>query len=355
MELTSRAESLRRTPRIGIRVLDRGAHGQDGSEGADVSQGLSARPKTLPPKYFYDAQGSRLFDRITTLPEYYLTRTEQRILADCARRLATHMGAADLVELGSGSARKTRIVVEALIGQSSAPLLYVPIDVSAPALEEGAEALVSAFPRVEVSGLVATYEAALAALPPRRAPRRLMMFLGSTIGNLDAGETDAFLRAVGAALAPGDALLLGFDLIKTAGIIEAAYNDAQGVTAAFNLNMLRHLNRRFDGDFDLSRFAHRAFFNAGASQIEMHLVSAGAQQVRLRRLALATRFEPGETVRTEISRKFRFPEMAAAVEAHGFALEERWSDSFEWFAVALFRKTDDRGQRTDDRKLLSAL
>ena len=335
MELTSRAESFRHESRIGIRLLDLGPREPDG---ADVALGMLKQQKTLPPKYFYDAQGSRLFDRITALPEYYLTRTEQRILAECVRALAARVGPADLVELGSGSARKTRLVVEALVERGGAPLLYVPIDVSRAALEEGAEALVAAFPRVEVNGLVATYEAALAELPQRHAPRRLMMFLGSTIGNLDPGETADFLAAVSRALAPGDALLLGFDLVKTPGIIEAAYNDAQGITAAFNLNMLRHLNRRFDGDFDLARFAHHAFFNPEAAQIEMHLVSAEAQQVRLRRLGVSARFEAGETIRTEISRKFRFPELAAAVEAHGFKLEERWSDSFEWFAVALFRR-----------------
>jgi L-histidine N-alpha-methyltransferase len=338
MELTSRAGSPRRQPLFDIRVLEHDAGAGGERDGADVARGLAARPKTLPPKYFYDAQGSRLFDRITALPEYYLTRTEQRILADCARKLAARVGAADLVELGAGSARKTRTVVEALTGRGARPLLYVPIDVSAAALEEGARALVAAHPRVEVSGLVATYEAALAALPARRAPRRLAMFLGSTIGNLDPDETDAFLAMLANALGPGDALLLGFDLVKTPGIIEAAYNDAQGVTAAFNLNMLRHLNRRFDGDFDLGRFAHRAFFDPVASQIEMHLVSAAAQQVQLRRLGVSARFAAGESVRTEISRKFRFADLAGAVEAHGFALEERWSDDAEWFALALFRR-----------------
>jgi L-histidine Nalpha-methyltransferase len=337
MDRVQRAYSLHRPSEIAIRALDLGAREPDG---ADVVRGLSARPKTLPPKYFYDAHGSRLFDRITTLPEYYLTRTEQLILSDCARRLGSLLGPADLIELGAGSARKTRIVIDALLEQTAlkAPLLYVPIDVSEAALEEGAAGLVAAFPRLAVSGLVATYEAGLAALPPRLAPRRLMLFLGSTIGNLDGAESAEFFAAVSRTLEPGDALLMGFDLVKTAGIIEAAYNDAQNVTAAFNLNMLRHLNRRFDGDFDLARFQHRAFFNAKASQIEMHLTSAEAQLVRLRKLGLAARFEAGETIRTEISRKFRFPDMAATVARHGFALEERWSDSQEWFAVALFRR-----------------
>ncbi|MCW5773230.1 MAG: L-histidine N(alpha)-methyltransferase, partial [Rhodospirillaceae bacterium] len=154
----------------------------------------------------------------------------------------------------------------------------------------------------------------------------------------DPEETRDFLARVAAALETGDALLLGFDLAKTPGIIDAAYNDAQGITAAFNLNMLRHLNRRFDGDFDLARFAHRAYFDPVQSRIEMHLVSAAAQQVRLRRLDLAVKFAAGETIRTEISRKFRFPDMQAVVEAQGFRLEERWSDDAGWFAVALFRK-----------------
>ncbi len=337
MDRVQRAYSLHRPHDAGIRALDAGAGEPDG---ADVVHGLGARPKTLPPKYFYDAQGSRLFERITALPEYYLTRTEQLILSDCARDLARRMGPTDLVELGSGSSRKTRTIIDAVLEASPArsSLLYVPIDVSEAALEESASALVAAYPRLAVNGLVSTYEGGLAALPPRLAPRRLMLFLGSTIGNLDDAESTAFFAAVGAALAPGDALLLGFDLVKTPGIIEAAYNDAQGVTAAFNLNMLRHLNRRFDGDFDLARFRHHAFFNTEASRIEMHLASADAQTVRLRKLGLTARFEAGETIRTEISRKFRFAGMAETVGRHGFALEQRWSDSQEWFALALFRK-----------------
>ncbi len=337
MDRVQRAYSLHRPSEIGVRAPDEGT-GE--AEGTDVVRGLGARPKTLPPKYFYDAQGSRLFDRITALPEYYLTRTEQRILSDSARDLARRMGPADLIELGSGSAKKTRTVIGALLEEfpAKAPLLYVPIDVSDAALEESAAGLVAAYPRLTVTGVVGTYEAGLAALPPRLAPRRLMMFLGSTIGNLDAAESAEFFAFIARALEPGDALLLGFDLVKTPGIIEAAYNDSQGVTAAFNLNMLRHLNRRFDGDFDLARFQHRAFFNAEASRIEMHLASAGAQTVRLRKLGLTVRFEAGETIRTEISRKFCFADMAETVARHGFALEARWSDSQEWFGLALFRK-----------------
>ena len=337
MDRVRRAYSLHRPSDIGMVAPETRAGEADG---ADVVRGLGARPKTLPPKYFYDAQGSRLFDRITALPEYYLTRTEQLILSECTRDLARRMGPADLIELGSGSARKTRTIIGALLEEirAKAPLLYVPIDVSEAALEESAAGLVAAYPRLAVSGVVGTYEAGLAALPPRLAPRRLMLFLGSTIGNLDAAESAEFFACMARALAPGDALLLGFDLVKTPGIIEAAYNDAQGVTAAFNLNMLRHLNRRFDGDFDLARFRHRAFFDADASRIEMHLVSTGAQTVRLRKLGLSARFEPGETIRTEISRKFRFADMVETVSRHGFALETRWSDSQEWFALALFRR-----------------
>jgi uncharacterized SAM-dependent methyltransferase len=195
MDRVQRAYSLPQPSGINIRALDLGAAEPDG---ADVVRGLGARPKTLPPKYFYDAHGSRLFDRITTLPEYYLTRTEQLILGDCARRLGGLVGPADLVELGSGSARKTRLVIDALLEQTplKTPLLYVPIDVSEAALEESAAALAAAYPRLAVSGLVATYEAGLAALPPRLAPRRLMLFLGSTIGNLDGAESAEFFAAV---------------------------------------------------------------------------------------------------------------------------------------------------------------
>ena len=306
MDLNARANANRAESHIDLRTIEAPADRAAAAarDGDDVIQGLGARPKTLPPKYFYDAQGSRLFDRITALPEYYLTRTEQRILTDCARVMARRMGPADLIELGAGSARKTRLVIEALLAETPAdsPLRYVPIDVSGAALEEGTAALAAAYPRLEVRGLVATYEAALADLPPRRAPRRLMMFLGSTIGNLDDAETAAFLARVSAALERGDGFLMGFDLAKTPGVIDAAYNDAAGVTAAFNLNMLRHLNRRFDGDFDLARF------------------------------------EAGETIRTEISRKFRVPRMQAVVESAGFKLEERWSDPADWFAVTLFRR-----------------
>lgn len=344
MDLNARADALRAESAIDLRTIESAPEGAADAaaarDGDDVIRGLGETPKTLPPKYFYDAQGSRLFDRITALPEYYLTRTEQRILADGARAMARRMGPADLVELGAGSARKTRLVIEAMLAETpgDAPLRYVPIDVSAAALEEGTAALAAAYPRLEVRGLVATYEAALADLPPRRAPRRLMMFLGSTIGNLDDAETAAFLARVSAALEPGDGFLMGFDLAKTPGVIDAAYNDAAGVTAAFNLNMLRHLNRRFDGDFDLARFAHRAFFDPTTSRIEMHLVSAVAQTVRLKRLDFAARFEAGETIRTEISRKFRVPAMQAVVESAGFRLEERWSDPADWFAVTLFRR-----------------
>lgn len=309
-------------------------------EGRDVVAGLSAPLKTLPPKYFYDDAGSRLFEQITDLPEYYLTRTEQGILAAHAADIAALAGPADLVELGSGSARKTRLLIDALHarGAGATDQLYVPIDVSEAAIAESAEALAAAYPRLAIHGLVGTYEAGLAALPARAAPHRLVLFLGSTIGNLDDAEAAAFFATLAGALAPGDRLLMGFDLVKPAAVIDAAYNDAQGVTAAFNLNMLRHLNRRYGADFDLRRFSHRAFFDPFSSRIEMHLVSAVAQRVRFKRLDFAAEFAAGETIRTEISRKFRLPAMIETVSRHGLAFERHWSDPQDWFALAMFRR-----------------
>lgn len=311
------------------------------ADGRDVVGGLSASLKTLPPKYFYDDAGSHLFEQITDLPEYYLTRTEQSILAAHAADIAALAGPADLVELGSGSARKTRLLIDALSASPSAGaarLLYAPIDVSEAAIAESAEALAAAYPRLAVHGLVGTYEAGLAALPARAAAHRLVLFLGSTIGNMDDAEAAAFFATVAGALAPGDRLLMGFDLVKPAAIIDAAYNDSQGVTAAFNLNMLRHLNRRYEADFDLRRFSHRAFFDPATSRIEMHLVSAAAQRVRFKRLDFTASFAAGETIRTEISRKFRLPAMIESVSRHGLAFERHWSDPQDWFALAMFRR-----------------
>jgi dimethylhistidine N-methyltransferase len=327
--------SLARIERV--RVATAAAQPDDGQ---DVAAGLRAVPKTLPPKYFYDDAGARLFERITELPEYYPTRTEHAILAAAAPEIAGLCAPADLVELGSGSARKTRLLIEALLAAAAdAPLRYVPIDVSEAALRESIDRLAAAYPRLDLAGVLGNYEDGLRALPPAQAPRRLLAFLGSTIGNLDEDETAAFFAHAAAALAPGDFFLLGFDLVKPAPILHAAYNDAAGVTAAFNLNMLRHLNRRFAGNFDLRRFRHEAFFDSEKRRIEMHLVSECAQTVTLERLNLSIEIAAGETIRSEISRKFRVADMEAALARHRFRPLRRWSDPHNWFAVTLAQRT----------------
>ncbi len=309
-------------------------------DGAALAAGLAATPKTVPPQYFYDDAGTELFERITELPEYYPTRTEHTILVDAAAEIARLAMPADLVELGSGSARKTRLVIDALTAAAvpGAPITYIPIDVSAAALGDSALALTAEFPHLFVNGLVASYETALPSLPRRTAPRRIIAFLGSTIGNLDAAEMEQFLGRVGIALERNDCFLLGFDLVKPRAVLEPAYDDAAGVTAEFNLNMLRHLNRRFDGDFDLGQFAHRALWNQEASRIEMHLVSARRQRATLKRLGVTVDLAAGESLRTEISRKFTIAGMLAAAARHGFEPLRHWTDPKQWFCVALFRK-----------------
>jgi len=322
------------TPRFRWTVLESGEATED--DGADVVAGLIAEPKILPPRYFYDARGSQLFERICTLEEYYPTRTEEAILDACATEIAAIVGPCELLELGSGSARKTRVLIEAL-SQRGRAMRFTPIDVSAEILKQSSRTLLRRFPEIEITGLIGTYEEALAGLPASPSPTRLLIFLGSTIGNLTNAEYGEFLGDVRRALDPGDHFLVGFDLQKSPAIIEAAYNDAAGVTADFNLNMLRHLNARFDGDFEPDAFAHYAFYNREESRIEMHLRSTAAQQAALRALDLDVAFAADETVRTEISRKFYLPDVAADFAAAGFDDIARWTDPKSWFGVVLFR------------------
>jgi dimethylhistidine N-methyltransferase len=303
---------------------------------ADVIGGLRATPKTLPSRFFYDDRGSDLFERICDLPEYSPTRTEEAILQAAASEIAALTGPAELIEFGSGSGRKTRLLIEAAQARGH-ELYYLPIDVSESILALSARELRAAFPELEIWGLAGTYEQALADLPPRLLARRLALFLGSTIGNLTDTECSQFLDRVRTALQPGDFFLVGCDLRKPTEILEAAYNDAAGVTADFNRNMLRHLNRRFDGNFVPDRFAHRAIYNEAEHQIEMHLISQAEQRVALKRLDLAVSFRAGETVRTEISRKFELAAFTALFARHGFAAVEGWRDARDWFAVTLFK------------------
>lgn len=306
-------------------------------EGLDVVTGLKQSPKTLPCRYFYDDRGSDLFEQICDLPEYYPTRTEQAILETCALEIAQLTGMCELVELGSGSSRKTRLLLEAY-DQLHTQLQYCPIDVSAGMLRATAIELLRQYPKLKLCGLAGTYEQALAQLPPAELENRMLIFLGSTIGNLNAQECERFLTQIQHALKPGEFFLLGVDLQKDVAIVEAAYNDAQGVTAAFNLNLLQHLNRRFQADFNPEQFEHWAFYNPTAHQIEMHLRSLKPQTVTLRSLNFQVILQAGETIHTEISRKFHLPTLMADLESHAFHPLQVWTDPQAWFGLLLCQR-----------------
>jgi L-histidine Nalpha-methyltransferase len=305
--------------------------------GSDVVRGLSQSRKTLPPRYFYDDRGSLLFEQITELPEYYLTRTETEILKTCAPEIAKITGACELIELGSGNSTKTRILLDAYQSEGH-PLVYCPIDISAGILKSSAQSLLIDYPNLEVYGLVGTYELALKKLPHPQLPTRIIGFIGSTLGNLSPAECDIFLSQITDALEPGEYFLLGIDLHKSSAQLEAAYNDRQGVTAEFNLNMLRHLNQRFEGDFDLTQFEHIAIYNENERQIEMHLRSLRSQIVHLKALNLTVKFAEGETILSEISRKFDLSEMQQLLSEKDLDCVQIWTDSNQWFAVLLCQR-----------------
>ncbi|QHC24375.1 L-histidine N(alpha)-methyltransferase [Streptomyces sp. GS7] len=296
---------------------------------ADVSQGLTATPKQLPPKWFYDARGSKLFDEITTLPEYYPTRAEREILLAVADRIAAATRARTLIELGSGSSDKTRHLLRALTDLDT----YLPIDVSESALREAGEALLAEHPGLTVHALVADFQQGLA-LPPAPGPR-LLAFLGGTIGNLLPDERADFLRSVHDLLSPGDALLLGTDLVKDEATLVAAYDDARGVTAAFNKNVLEVVNRELGGDFDPADFDHVALWNAEHEWIEMRLRAREELTVKIPGIDLAVPFAAGEELRTEVSAKFRKGRVRDELRSAGLELTEWWTDEAGRFALSL--------------------
>lgn len=302
--------------------------------GQDVIAGLTQQPKSLPPKYFYDDRGSLLFEQICQLPEYYLTRTETAILQTCASAIARLTGACEIVELGSGSSSKTRILLDAY-AQQQQPLSYLPIDVSGGMLESSARRLLVEYPTLAVHGLVSTYELALANLPPVSLPARMLCFVGSSLGNLTPAECDVFFQQVVMALQPGEYFLLGIDLQKPKHLLEAAYNDQQQVTAAFNLNMLRHLNWQFNGNFNLEQFEHLAFYNETLHQVEIYIKSLQHQTVALEALNLTVEFQPGETILSEISRKFDLHQLQAELKQRGLCPVQAWTDPQHWFGLLL--------------------
>jgi dimethylhistidine N-methyltransferase len=300
---------------------------------ADALAGLAAAPKTLPCKWLYDAEGARLFEAITRLPEYYPTRTETRILADCAPAVAQAIGpGAVVVEFGSGSAEKVGLLLDAL----RSPDAYVPVDIAPDWLEDAARRVAAAHPGLRVLPVAAdfTQPFPLPRAVPANAPR-LGFFPGSTIGNFAPEDAVAFLADARSTLGQGAHLLLGADLVKDAAVLEAAYDDAAGVTARFDLNLLRRLNRECGADFDLSGFRHRAIWNAAKERIEMHLVALRAQEVRLggRRI----RFAAGETIHTESSHKYRVDTFPALCARGGWQVARHWTDARGLFSVWLLR------------------
>ena len=300
----------------------------------DVRSGLGSDPKTLPPKYFYDARGSRLFDAITRLPEYYLTRAERSILERVAEPLLAALEARAIVEYGSGSAGKTEILLEALseLGRLEG---YGPIDVSAQPVRDAAERLVERYPGLAIEGVVADFETDLE-LPFPELPR-LVLFLGSTIGNFVRPEAVEFLGRTSGHLRPRDGFLVGFDLVKDPATLEAAYDDASGVTAEFNRNVLRVLNRHLDGDFPVEAFRHRAEWRPAEERIEMRLVAERDLEVRLEALDMVVTMAAGETILTELSHKYTRESAGELLEAGGFRLERWETDEGERFALALAR------------------
>lgn len=296
---------------------------------ADVLQGLTRTPKILPPKWFYDAHGSELFEDITRLDEYYPTRAEREILIARAPMIAAATRASTLVELGSGSSDKTRHLLDALPGLHS----YVPVDVSESALTGAAEALLAERPDLRIHALIADFTAGLV-LPDTPGPR-LVVFLGGTVGNLLPDERSAFLTSVRALLAPGDALLLGTDLVKDESVLVRAYDDEAGVTAEFNKNVLSVINRELGADFDLADFGHVALWNAEQEWIEMRLRARRALTAKIPELDLVVHFAAGEEVRTEVSAKFRQDGVRSELAAAGMELTHWWTDEANRFALSL--------------------
>ncbi|MFE7459207.1 L-histidine N(alpha)-methyltransferase [Streptomyces sp. NPDC057554] len=296
---------------------------------ADVLSGLTRHPKTLPPKWFYDARGSELFEEITRLPEYYPTRAEREILEERAEEIAAASGARTVIELGSGSSEKTRHLLDALPGLES----YVPVDVSESALTGAAESLLAEHPGLSVHAIVADFTGGLA-LPGTPGPR-LVAFLGGTIGNLLPEERAGFLHSVRSLLTPGDALLLGTDLVKDERTLVAAYDDTSGVTAAFNKNVLSVVNRELGADFPLDDFEHVAVWNPEQRWIEMRLRARRALNVKIRELDLVVPFEAGEELRTEVSSKFRQEDVREELAGAGLRLAQWWTDTEGRFALSL--------------------
>jgi L-histidine N-alpha-methyltransferase len=301
----------------------------------DVLDGLTRPFKELPPKHFYDAHGAELFDRICDLPEYYPTRAERAILEAHSDDIVALTGAAELVELGSGTAAKTRVLLSAMAAAGTLRR-YVPIDVTEGMVRGVAAALVTEYPGLEVHGIVGDFERHLNHVPAAGEPR-VVAFLGGTIGNFAPGSRRRFLRSMGELLGPDDHLLLGTDLVKDAEVLEAAYDDSAGVTAAFNRNVLRVLNRELNADFQPDAFDHVAFYDREHEWVEMRLRAQRRMAVNIADLGITVNFEAREELRTEISAKFTPERLSADLEASGLQLVKVFTDPERRFALSLSR------------------
>jgi L-histidine N-alpha-methyltransferase len=303
----------------------------------EVFTGLTGEPKTLSPWLFYDEAGSRLFEEITELPEYYVTRTERQILAEHADEIiSAAAGGRDLsmIELGAGTATKTGLLLNAAV-RLQGGVTYYPIDVSQTALDEARSRLEAELPEVTVEPIVADYTEGMRQNSTVQSGRRLVLYIGSSIGNFSPEDAVEVLRGVRSQLSPGDCLLLGTDMVKDAQTLHAAYDDAAGVTARFNMNVLTRINRELEGNFDLRLFRHQARWNARESRVEMHLESLLPQKVAIRALDLEVRFLPDETIHTENSYKFTDESVLELLTRAGFRLRQQWSDAGKWFTVYL--------------------
>ena len=303
----------------------------------EVLNGLTERPKTLSPWLFYDEAGSRLFEAITELPEYYVTRTERQILARHADEIVSAAAGGRLlsmIELGAGTATKTGLLLNAAVGLQGS-VTYHPIDVSKTALEEARSRLEAELPEVTVEPIVADYTEGMRQNSTASTGRRLVLYIGSSIGNFSPAEAVEVLRGVRGQLSPGDCLLLGTDMVKDRRMLLDAYDDAAGVTARFNMNVLTRINRELDANFNPHLFRHQARWNEQDARIEMHLESLLAQKVTVRALDLEVRFRVGETIHTENSYKFTDQRVSDLLTRAGFRLRQQWSDANKWFTVYL--------------------
>lgn len=300
----------------------------------EVEQGLTGSPKSLPPKLFYDERGSELFEEITRLPEYYLTRTELAILRDHSRDILSSAGhGVSIVELGAGTAAKTTTLLNALSAMQLC-VDYFPVDISRTALADARKRIEGECGRVKVHPVIADFSEGFAFLGNMPGPK-LVLYLGSSIGNFDPEEAVSMLRQVSEQLSDGDHLLLGTDMVKSCSILLPAYDDSMGVTAEFNRNILYRINRDFDGDLDPESFAHLALWNPVASRMEMHLESTKAQTVRLRVLNLTIRFRAGERIHTENSHKYTLPMVEKMLTRAGLTRSRTWMDECKWFGLHL--------------------